>query len=173
MKLLLILIVFFLLQSCSTSLQEYKNEKPELNLKSFFDGKLIAHGYFKDRSNKVSKRFVVKMNATWKGDVGILDEDFSYSDGTKSKRIWTLTKKSENEYEGTADDVIGKAIGKISGNTLLWNYVLKLEVDKKFYEVNFEDWMYLIDESTLINQSYMSKFNINLGEVVLSIRKIP
>ena len=112
------------------------------------------------------------MNASWKDNVGTLDEDFVYNDGSKSKRVWTLTKISDSVYEGTASDVIGKARGVISGNTLLWNYVLKLAVDNKEYEVKFEDWMYLIDDTTLINQSYMSKFNINLGEVVLSIQKL-
>jgi hypothetical protein len=151
--------LFFLLFiscSCSTSLNEYKSETPVLKLENFFNGRLVAHGLFKNRNNKVSKRFVVNMNASWKDNVGTLDEDFVYNDGSKSKRVWTLTKISDSVYEGTASDVIGKARGVISGNTLLWNYVLKLAVDNKEYEVKFEDWMYLIDDTTLINQSYMS-----------------
>ncbi len=169
-----VLLIFFSLNllSCSTSIQEYKNDTPALKLENFFEGKLMAHGLYKDRFNKVSKRFVVTMFASWKGAVGTLDEDFVYSDGSKSKRIWTLTKISDTEYLGTASDVIGQAHGIISGNSLLWNYDLKLAVDKKEYIVHFEDWMYLIDNNNMINQSYMSKFKINLGQVVLSIQKV-
>ncbi|MDO9181283.1 MAG: DUF3833 domain-containing protein [Bacteriovorax sp.] len=172
MKCFSLFIIILFACSCSTSINDYKNEKPVLKLDNFFSGKLIAHGFFKDRNNKVTKRFIVNMNASWKDNIGTLDEDFLYSDGSKSKRVWTLTKVNETEYIGEAPDVIGKAKGVISGNTLLWNYVLKLEVDKKIYEVTFEDWMYLIDDSNLMNQSYMSKFNINLGQVVLNIQKI-
>lgn len=172
MKYLSLILVFLSAWSCSTSINEYSKEKPALVFEKFFDGKLVAHGYFKDRNNLVSKRFVVAMQASWKNNVGILDEDFTYSDGSKSRRIWTLTKISDNKFEGTASDVIGIAEGIVVGNTLLWKYVLNLKVDDKYYEVNFEDWMYLIDESTIMNQSYMSKYKINLGEVVLSIQKV-
>ena len=171
MQIFKLFTMLFFLSACSTSISEYKNELPKFGLDKFFNGNLTAHGFFKDRSNKVTKRFVVKMQASWKGQVGTLNEDFTYSDGSKSNRVWTFTKISENEYIGTAPDVVGKAHGIISGNTLLWNYVLKLVVDKNEYEVSFEDWMYLIDDSTLLNQSYMSKFKVNLGEVVLSIHK--
>lgn len=171
-KALLFILTLSLLGSCSTSITDYKDESPPLKFQEFFNGKLEAHGFFKDRHNKVVKRFVVTMKASWKGNVGLLDEDFVYSDGSRSKRVWTLTKINEFEYVGTAADVVGKARGIVSGNTLLWKYVLNLEIDKKTYEVNFEDWMYLIDETHLMNQSYMSKFNIHLGEVVLNIRKL-
>jgi hypothetical protein len=161
-----------ILTSCSTSIEEYRSNKPELNLQKFFNGDLIAHGFFKNNSNKVIKTFIVKMHASWVGNVGTLEEDFVYSDGEKARRVWILSQVNEKTYHGKADDVIGFALGKIEGNALLWNYNLNLKVDKDFYNVHFEDWMYLIDENTLINQSYMTKFGINLGQVVLSIKKI-
>jgi len=145
---------------------------PPLSLEKFFNGKLIAHGLFKDRFNKVKKTFVVKMDASWKNNVGTLNEDFVYNDGTSSKRVWTLKKVQDNLFEGYASDVSGKALGKIVGNTLFWNYTLILPEENNNLHVHFEDWMYLIDEDTLINHSYMSKYFINLGEVILSIRKI-
>jgi hypothetical protein len=141
-------------------------------MKDFFNGKLIAHGYYKSRSNEVKKTFVVKMNATWKDDLCTLEEDFTYSDGTTSRRVWTIAKKNDSRYIGTAGDVKGEAIGTVAGNALYWKYVLKLDVDGKTYDIKFDDWMYLIDQNTLMNQSYMSKFGIDVGEVVLSIRKL-
>lgn len=161
------------LVSCTTSLETYKDYKPQLDFKKFFDGKMVAHGYFKDRFNKVVKTFVVDMDTKWNDkNEGVLTEYFTYNDGSKSTRIWYLKVDENNNISGTASDVIGKASGKISGNTLFWSYYLNLEVDGKTYEVKFDDWMYLIDENTILNQSYMSKFGINLGEVVLSMRKI-
>jgi Protein of unknown function (DUF3833) len=149
----------------------YSQEKPALDLKTYFNGTIDAWGLFQDRSGKVIKRFTVVMNCQWQGNKGVLDEDFTYSDGTKQKRIWRLTETSPGMYTGTADDVVGEAIGKASGNALNWQYVLALPVDGKVYNVNFDDWMYLIDDKIMINKAVMSKFGFRLGEVLLSFTK--
>jgi hypothetical protein len=100
-----------------------------------------------------------------------LDEAFTYSDGTTSRRVWTITKLDEHTYKGTADDVVGEAKGEAYGNALRWQYVLNLPVGDKTYRVDFDDWMYLMDEQVMLNQSVMSKFGWRLGEVVLTFRK--
>lgn len=149
----------------------YAQEKPVLDLKTYFNGTIDAWGLFQDRSGKVIKRFTVLMRCTWQGNTGILDEDFTYSDGTRQKRIWRLTETSPGNYIGKADDVIGEAIGTASGNALNWRYVLALPVDGTVYNVNFDDWMYLVDENVMLNRAVMSKFGVKLGEVLLSFTK--
>jgi hypothetical protein len=37
--------------------------------------------------------------------------------------------------------------------------------------VQFDDWMYLVDERVMLNKAVMSKFGIHLGEVTLSFHK--
>jgi len=44
-------------------------------------------------------------------------------------------------------------------------------VDGKVYEVQFDDWMYLMDERVMLNKAAMSKFGIHLGDVTLSFTK--
>jgi len=63
--------------------------------------------------------------------------------------------------------VVGEAIGEVAGNALRWRYRLNLPVDGSVYEVSFDDWMYLMDEDTLINRSSMSKFGVEWGQVTL------
>ncbi len=41
------------------------------------------------------------------------------------------------------------------------------------YEVQFDDWMYLMDERVMLNKAVMSKFGIRLGEVTLAFYKNP
>lgn len=167
-----IFFITFLLSSCSTKIDYYHSMTPKFNFQEFFQGDLVAHGMFKDRFGKVKKTFVVKMNARWEGNVCILSEYFDYNDGSKSTRFWKIEKLADDKFIGTADDVIGKAFGTIAGNALKWDYQLKLKVDNDEYKVDFDDWMYLVSEDVLLNQSYMNKWGINLGEVILSIRKI-
>ena len=82
-----------------------------------------------------------------------------------------MTKLDGGRYVGRADDVVGEARGQESGNAFRWNYTLRLPVDGKEYEVQFDDWMFLVDEQVMLNRATMSKFGITLGEVLLSFTK--
>jgi len=155
----------------SQSIETYANEKPTLDLSAYFNGTLDAYGVFTDRSGSVVKRFSVVMVCNWEGDKGTLDEDFTYSDGTKQKRVWHLTKLANGHFTGRADDVVGEASGESRGNTFHWNYTLSLPVDAKVYEVQFDDWMYLMGDKVMLNKASMSKFGFRLGEVTLSFFK--
>ncbi len=150
---------------------QYAAEKPVLDLRQYFNGTLDAYGIFTDRSGAVVKRFTVVMRCTWNGDEGVLDEDFIYSDGTTQKRIWRLKHLGNGRYIGRADDVVGEAIGETQGNAFRWGYTLALPVDGKVWEVQFDDWMYLMDDRVMLNKAEMSKFGIRLGEVTLSFVK--
>ena len=156
----------------SQNIEQYATQQPKLNLAQYFNGNVIAHGIFQDRSGQVVRRFTVQMNGQWEGNQGILDEHFTYSDGKKERRIWRLTQHEDGHYSGTADDVVGTARGRAVGNAFQWNYTLKLPVDDSVYEVQFDDWMYLVDERVMLNRATMSKFGIRLGEVTLSFQKI-
>ena len=154
---------------------DYANEKPTLDMRTYFNGKIDAYGVFTDRSGKVVKRFTVVMDCSWSGppgqEVGVLDEDFTYSDGTKDRRIWTLKRSADGKYTGTASDVLGQANGEVQGNAFRWAYTLKLPVDGKIIEVQFDDWMYLMNDKVMLNLAEMSKFGFKLGEVTLTFVK--
>ena len=98
-------------------------------------------------------------------------EDFLYSDGTKEKRIWTIRKWPGGRYTGTAADVVGEAQGQAAGNALNWRYVLALVVDGRTWNVDFDDWMFLVDDRVMLNRAVMSKFGVRLGEVLLSFTR--
>jgi hypothetical protein len=175
-KRIVIGLVMTCLFACSSpSVTQYANEKPNLDLSEYFNGTIDAYGIFTDRSGYVQKRFTVLMIAKWSvvdgKKTGVLDESFEYSDGTKQKRIWTLTETAPGKFIGRADDVVGDAIGESAGNALNWGYTLALPVDGTIYHVQFDDWMYLLTPKVMINKAKMSKFGIELGEVTLSFYK--
>ncbi|WP_436127961.1 DUF3833 domain-containing protein [Acidovorax sp. LjRoot117] len=161
-----------LLAGCaSQNLEGYASEKPVLDLARYFNGTIDAHGIFQDRSGQIVRRFTVVMVCTWTGDQGVLDEAFTYSDGTTQRRVWRLTRLADGRYTGTADDVIGEAKGQTRGNAFRWNYTLALPVDGKVYHVDLDDWMYLMDDRVMLNRATMSKFGVRLGEITLSFTK--
>ena len=150
---------------------DYSAEKPALDLRQYFNGTLDAYGIFTDRSGKVVKRFTVVMNCSWQGDAGVLDEDFSYVDGTRQKRVWKLIHLGDGRYQGRADDVVGVAVGQQQGNAFQWNYTLALPVDGRVIEVQFDDWMFLMNDKVMLNKAVMSKYGVRLGEVTLSFAR--
>lgn len=161
-----------LLAACAgPQVDDYARETPKLVLREYFNGPMTAHGVFTDRSGKVARRFTVRMVGRWTGNEGVLEEDFTYSDGKTERRVWRLTDLGDGRYTGRADDVLGEAQGRAAGNALRWQYTLKLPVDGKTYEVQFDDWMYLMDDKVMLNKAVMSKFGVRLGEVTLAFHK--
>ena len=167
------LVATLLFSGCATqNIQTYKEAKPTLDMHEFFSGQIDGYGMFQGRSGEVKRRFVVDIDATHEGDdVIVLDEKFTWADGTKSQRIWRLTQQDNGQWTGTADDVIGTAKGEVAGNAFHWQYVLDLPVDDKTYQVNFDDWMYLISDDVMLNRAVMSKFGVELGSVTLSMQR--
>ena len=172
MRLLLLGFFCFLLAGCSQHrIDQYAQQQPALDLPSYFNGEMEAWGMFQNRSGEVVRRFHVALTGSWQGDVGTLDERFTYSDGSTERRVWTLRRQADGSWRGTAADVVGEAVGEVAGNALHWRYQLLLKVDGSTYVVDFDDWMFLLDERVMLNRARMSKWGIDLGEVTLSFSK--
>ena len=154
----------------SVDVAQYANERPALDLRRYFDGTIDGWGMFQDRSGKVVTRFHVVIDANWSGDTGTLDEAFEYADGRRERRVWTIVKDGDR-YTGTAGDVVGTASGTAAGNALNWRYVLALPVDGTVWNMDMDDWMFLMDERTMLNRTTMSKLGVRVGEVTLAFRK--
>lgn len=172
MKVATTALLITLLSACSSqSIEQYRQLTPALDLKQFLNGELEAWGQFQDRSGTLVKRFHVDLTGTWQGNKGELIENFVYDDGSKQQRIWHLLDKGNGQVEGRADDVLGIAEGQIAGSALNWHYTMALPVNGKTYHVQFDDWMYLHDATTMVNRASMSKFGFKLGEITLFFKK--
>ena len=159
------------LTACTTlTPQDYAKETPKLDLATYFNGKVDGWGMVQDRSGKVLRRMYVELDCKWNGNEGVLDESFQWSDGKTEKRIWKI-RKDGDRYIGTAGDVVGDARGEAAGNALRWNYVLALPVDSSTYNMDMDDWMWMIDEKTMANRTTMSKLGVRVAEISIFFRK--
>lgn len=166
-----IFIGVFLLTGCTPSLETYNNTKPTASIRQFFDGKIKGYGIIQDYSGDVVSRFDVDMVGTWKGNVGTLDEDFVYYNGTKQKRIWTITQNSDGTYTGQADDIIGTAQGRENGSAVQWVYQMKIPVGDSEYTFTLDDWMWQMNDNIVINRSYFRKLGVTAAELTLVMVK--
>jgi hypothetical protein len=161
-----------LLGGCaSPSLEDYADRSPKLVPKQFFTGELSARGVVKDFSGEVIRTFDADITASWDDQgVGTLDETFRFNDGEVQTRVWTLTP-SDKGYRAEAGDVVEPGTMRWGGNAIHMNYVLRVPYGDGTLDVRMDDWMYLITPDTLINETTMSKWGVDVGEVVLVIQK--
>tara|TARA_B100000963_G_C22534672_1_gene629190 strand:- start:205 stop:675 length:471 start_codon:yes stop_codon:yes gene_type:complete len=154
------------------NLNKFSNMKPEFSLEDYFSGKTEAWGLFHDRFGNLKRSFKVDITGTLSGNELTLDERFLYDDGEEDQRIWKIKLLGNNKYSGTADDVVGSAIGEASGNALNWKYKLNLKIKGSTVKVDFDDWMFLQDRGILINRAEVKKWGLNIGVVTITFLKI-
>lgn len=153
------------------SLDDHAGVKPELEVQEFLSGKLTAHGVFQDRFGDVRRTFVVDAFGEWDGKVLTLTEDFVYEDGSTEQRIWKLTQTGDETWSGTAEGVIGEAIGEERGNAFNFAYTIDLKTPDGELRVTFDDWLWQIDDQVMINRAYVSKFGVEIGQLSIFFRR--
>lgn len=145
---------------------------PAFALERYFNGRVEAWGVFQDRSEDVRRTLRATIDGDWDGETLTLDENFVYEDGSTENRVWRIRKAGPNRWVGTADGVVGEAIGVVQGNALNWRYEFDLKRPSgDVVRVSFDDWMYLQDDRVMINRAYMSKFGFEVGQLSLFFQR--
>ncbi|MDH5353699.1 MAG: DUF3833 domain-containing protein [Gammaproteobacteria bacterium] len=172
-KFSLVLLSLGLISACtSVSVEEYSTNQPAMDIREFFDGSLSAHGIVKNRSGKVIRYFNASIIASWDDGIGKLDETFYFDDGEQQRRIWTLQSDNSGNFTGTANDVIGSSKMNVSGNSLFMQYTLLIAYDEDTLDLQIDDRMYRVSDKVIINESTMSKWGFEVGQIILVIEKI-
>lgn len=168
------LLVVLFLTACSLTPKIGQDSLggPKLDLEEYFDGTVKAYGQFQDVFGKVRRRFDVTITGQWDGTRLVLEEDFIYEDGSTEKRIWTLLKTGPDTWEGTAAGVLGTARGIEKDDTFNWAYSIDLPVPDGVLRVDFDDWMWRLDEWRVLNRAYMTRFGLRIGEVIIFFEKL-
>jgi hypothetical protein len=171
MKLVTLPVILLLLSGCSQSLDDYQQIQPKLTLPGFFSGSSQAFGVLQNWRGQQTLHFSAELCGQWQGNRGDLYEIFQYSDGRTDKRHWQLQVAENGEISGSAEDVVGQASGRIAGNTLYWEYVLRIPQTDGAIDVAVKDWLYLVTPQQLVNRSTLHKFGLTVGELTLSIQQ--
>ncbi len=152
---------------------DYIGSTPALSLQSHLDGPLVSEGLIYGPTGRVISRFVAQMYGAWSGTQGTLTENFTYASGDTQRREWSLNLEQNGTYTATAPDIIGSGQGQLEGATARMTYRIRLPEDVGGHVLNVVDWMYLLDNGTILNRSQMRKFGIKVAELVATIRPAP
>ncbi len=172
MRSVLLISLGLLISSCSTpNADRYAGTHPELDLLEFFDGQVLAWGMVQDRSGAVTRRFKADFTGKRNGESIAVHERAVYVDGETEVRDWTFTRTGKHRYTGTSADLVGEAIGTTYGHALNWKYIFKVRSKGKTWELDFDDWMYRIDDAVVLNRVTMRKFGIRVGELTVAFQR--
>ena len=171
LKSILLIISLILITSCSTNStmkpEDFKNKEPRLIIEEYLSGEVKAWGVLQNRSGKVIRQFSADLNGKWDGKQLILDEKFNWDDGEIQTRQWQITKIDDNNYVGTAPDVVGEATGVQYGSAFKFKYDLMVPFKNKNIKISFDDWIFKQDEKVAINRATLTKFGFKVGELTV------
>ena len=169
MRYILTLLLSFFLTNCMAGMkpEDFKDQKPNLVIEEFLSGKVKAYGVLQNRGGKVTRQFSADLEGKWDGKQLTLDEKFYWSDGEVQTRQWKIIKNDKHNYEGTAADVVGKAIGFSYGSAFKLEYVLLVPVKGKEIKITFDDWIFKQSDTVAINRAKITKFGFKVAELTV------
>tara|TARA_B100001167_G_scaffold182552_1_gene140447 strand:- start:246 stop:713 length:468 start_codon:yes stop_codon:yes gene_type:complete len=151
--------------------EDFKGTEPTIKIEEYFNGQVKAWGLLQNRAGKVTRQFKADMFGKFENNILTLEEDFFWTDGEKQKRIWKIEKLDENNYQGTASDVVGSAKGFQYGSAFKFEYDLLVPFKSKNIKVSFDDWIFKQDEKVAINRATLTKFGFKVGELTVFFLK--
>lgn len=152
---------------------EFAAKGPAFDPRQHLSGAILCEGVIYGPTGRVTSRFVADMLGEWSGNVGTLRETFRYDTGVVQNRCWTLHLGNDGTLRATAPDVVGTGTGTVSGPSVQMLYNLKLDDTAGGHVLSVVDWMYLMDNGTIMNRSQFTKFGVTVAELVATMRKMP
>jgi hypothetical protein len=142
----------------------------QFDLRKHLNGSIECEGVIFGPFGRVSSRFVAEMDVTWDGNVGTMKERFHYDSGSVQNREWRLTVGNDGLIKAEASDVIGLGLGQQCGSAVQLKYRIKLAEEAGGHVLDTTDWMYLVDNGTIMNRSQFRKFGVKVAELVATMR---
>ncbi len=143
---------------------------PAFDLTRHLAGPLAMEGIIYGPTGRVASRFVATAEGRWENGQGILSERFRYDSGAVQDRAWNLTLGEGGRITGTAADIVGQATGEVRGSAVVMRYRIRLAPQAGGHVLSVTDWMYLLDNGSIMNRSEFRKFGLKVAELVATLR---
>ncbi|MBF9035847.1 DUF3833 family protein [Rhodobacterales bacterium HKCCE2091] len=153
-------------------IDDWTRTGPAFDIREVLAGRMISEGVIYGPDGRVASRFVAEMEGTWEGNTGVLTEEFSYADGGTQAREWRISHDGGAGFTAEADDLVGPGRGRQAGGAVRMRYRLRLAEGAGGHVLDVTDWMYLMENGTVMNRSEMRKFGVVVAELVATIRPV-
>lgn len=136
-----------------------------LALERYFTGHLRGWGVLEDRFGRVRRQFQIESSGQVYGDTLQIDQTITFDDGRTHHRVWSFQRRPDGRYIGTANDVVGEAVGSRAGNSIRLNYTVRRRVLGLTQRAQVEDWMFLQPGGVVVQRAQVMKWGFLVGRI--------
>lgn len=169
-----------LLASCqSMKPSDFAAGQPRFDPTEYFTGHNRSTGVLENRRGAPTHTITTTTEGR-RGSDGVLsiEQDLILAgpgggDLTRQHRSWKIRRLDDHNFEGSANDILGKIHGQAYGNAFHWEFTLALKPGNPLFNVRMSQWMYLQpDGLTMVNHSTLRKAGFVIAQVTEQFAKI-
>ena len=154
------------LAACSSpNVQQFAGTAPAMDPVRFFTGHLTSWGVLENRSGYPTSAITTDCEGEAEGPDGLHMVQHLTEGSDHQTRDWHMRRVSPTHFEATANDVVGTAAGDAAGRVFHWRFVLALEPGNSLKNVEMDQWMYLMDDGSMMNRDTIKKLGVIVAEV--------
>ena len=133
---------------------------------AFFDGHTRSRGVIEDRSGAPTGPIVTD-SVAYQDAAGRLHmaQTLMSPGGTAQRRDWVLWRTGPDTFDATANDMDGTARGESTGRMFHWTWIWARSPGDPLMNVTMNQWMYRMDDGSVIIRTAVSKFGFIVAEV--------
>lgn len=146
-------------------LEAFANTPPAFDPVTFWTGQTASWGVIENRDGLPTAIITTTTDGTMEAADSLHMVQHVFTGGKETVRDWHIRRLGNNQFQATANDVIGTARGSSSGRTLHWTWILAAKPGNGLFNVRMEQWMYLADNGTLMNRTIITKLGVRLAEI--------
>jgi hypothetical protein len=165
--------VLLLLAGCSAPLTPDKfagtgNFDPVV----FFTGHVTSWGVEENRDGQPTEIVTTDCVGTLTGPHSINMVQTLYVDGKIQVRMWQLRQVGAGQYQATANDMDGTAVGTASGRAFHWTWILETSPGNSLKNITMDQWFYQMDDGAVMIRTIVTKAGVRLIEVSEQFEKV-
>lgn len=146
-------------------------ESETLFLPGYFQGRTQAYGFFETPFGRIKKLFQADISGQWENETFVMNESFSFDDGTKDTRSWELTPLEAGSFRAYCPEMKAPVIGYHDQRMAHLSYQISLPVGRFKLTVKYKDLFVLMNQGLLFNRALVSKWGLPVGRVSIVFAK--
>ena len=145
--------------------EAFTSTTPPFDPITFWTGHTDSWGVIENLDGAPTSIITTATDGTVEGPDGLHMIQHVTDNGETTTRDWHIRRLAHNQFQATANDVVGTAHGSPSGRTLHWTWTLAAKPGSSLFNVTMNQWLYLSDNGTLLVRTVVSKLDIRLAEI--------
>ena len=154
-------------------MDRFANTAPAFDPLAFFTGHTTSWGVVENRAGAPADIVTTDCVGEADGPDGLRMVQHVTNAGGTTVRQWHMRRLGPHEFQATANDMVGTATGQAQGRVFHWRWTLATRPGQSWRDVEFEQWMYLMDDGAMVNRTVVRKLGLTLAEVTEQFRHVP